>query len=390
MKKVLLYILCGLLPLAILSCEKKPVDEPKKETLVLSKSEINFTVFGGDSAITVKGKDNAAVEVAVTKTGDWFEAAEAENTLTFRAGICGQDKREGSVTLSAEGYEDAVITVTQDAPAPILWDNPSAYYMNLGGGVKSVSHHDYLMRDASISALEFDKDGRLVSFGVGSGRTATIAYDGSNRISSIETSDKGTLKFIYGSHGQYISTETLFFIELAYNAVVLDYPVWMPLFIKDLSKVELIKGDAVELSYELKITGNEGVCIMDGDEDYPVMTFTLKDNFFATSTYGSGFYATDSTFDVDTATGRLRKIDIADSWGAMAYLFNPDRINSFAKVESSDMPATATYNDNLDVASIDNGSSVDTYAYVYDLHNNWTVRNKGGAEDKTRTLEYWE
>ncbi len=404
MKKIM-FIMA--LVLVAVSCKKDPDLTPKGKSLSAAPLALSFGQAGGTLDFAVVALN---VEFEVTPSDDWIgcvrnSAPEAGGAIRIdvTVGENTGDPRAGSITLSGDGVEDVVVVVTQAAPevvvSDIIWDGSQAVLMNLKGGVKTASYHFSETYDVEDTLFEFDPDGYVTSFlhtkYDDSQVPVTVAYDAGKRITGITGSgaEDFLISFEYGDHGQYISTEEVFY-TISNNQVVSDM-LWMPRFVKNLAKITFTDSkspsDNMTLTYtvdgdsgSLRLTGSDGTVT----EDFHMLTF--DDGFVKTVTFD--FYGAQAvvTYTVDPETGHIVKREQTDSWGAMVREYNGDTINSMKSLDDGWGVFHYSYNEDLDLVEVKDGDTVaKTINYEYDQQRNWTGMTIDSGEPVARTVTYW-
>ena len=116
MKK--LFLLLSLCSLAMVSCDKLFVDEPKTTTFTITKnSTFNVISIGADIAINYKiTKPIEGVSIVATPSTEWItESASLDNALVFTVAENDTDTtRSATITLLYNDIE-RIVTINQSA-----------------------------------------------------------------------------------------------------------------------------------------------------------------------------------------------------------------------------------------------------------------------------------
>jgi YD repeat-containing protein len=252
--------------------------------------------------------------------------------------------------------------------------------------------------------FEFNSDGNVVSFMHtkfnGDEVQMTVTYDADKRITGV--SGKGTEDFLilfeYGTHGQYIPMEEIFY-TIAESQVVSNM-LWMPRFIKNLTRMTLTdaKDSSMNMTFvytvdsgagSLQLTAGSGTVI----EEYQKLTF--EDGFVKTVAYSDSYTGdTAVTYTVNPETGHVITRTVTDAWGDMTTEYNADAINSMRSLDDGYGIFYFSYNDNLDLVEVsdvvaDDETVENTWSYEYDEQGNWTSMTSTYDSPVERTITYW-
>lgn len=386
--------------------EPEPEPDPEKKSLSATPLSLSFEAEGGADYFIVTAEN---VKFEVTPSDGWIEykrnpTPEAGGGVRIDVTVGeAEDHREGRITLSAEGVDDVVVAVTQEAPDVVvsdtIWDGSHAVLMNLKGPIKTASYHFSYVYEAEDTLFEFDADGYVTSF------THTkfdesvvpimVAYDVDKRISTIKGAgdEDYTISFEYGDHGQYIPTEEVFYTISEMHVV--SNMLWVPRLVRNLAKITLTdsKDPSKNMTLAYAVEGGNGsLQFTDGEgkvtEDYHTLTF--ENGFVKTLTYD--FYGDEAvvTYTINTETGHFITKEQVDGYGELVFDFNNDTINSVKSMDDGWGVYNYSYNTDLDLVEIMDGDTLDTtLSYEYDQNRNWVGMTIDDDSTVERTVTYW-
>ena len=399
MKKLFSYFLLGLLVVAATSCSDD--DDPIVKVLKVDPQALQFESEGGSQLLKVTAQ---AVNWKL-EADDWIEhQVNPDNIdeITVSVGPWKKlEERIGTLKLVSLDPEVPSLEIqVKQAPmelAAVIWERTTLQRMNLHGDVKELSYFDALARDgASLYDLQFNEAGMLTQFTHKKNSTNTVtlslSYDAENRLSEIKgvgTEDDYSIQLSYGNHGKYLPIEELF-NDLSMNSgKVINHTLWMPLLVKNLTKVSLVDNQRASNSIDCvaTINGDKGTMSLGDAADF--YTYTFDGAFIKTSSFQVWFDNVVKSYTIDPENGAYLKTEEVDSGGSIVITYNNDLSNTLQEMTS---PYTGkdsfTYNENLDaVKHVKDGKEVRSRSYTYDEQGNWKVATdaKSGAIEREIT-----
>lgn len=371
--------------------DSDPAGNVPDPLLEVVPAALTFPAEGGSMTVTVTAR---RVQWTAEPSDRWLsvgtEVSSDGGILTVTAYPNDGAGRTGSVVVKGEGAEDVAVTVVQESvplpgPEPTVWEQSSAYRMNLNGPVRTAGMHGSYADDTFIRDLGFDGAGMLVSFALSGGDAFRLDYDAGSRLTSIVRERDGkSVALSYGSHGKYVSTEELF-TEIQIESMTMDCNVWLPRFIRNLERIT-----ADGRVYSFSVSDGAAEVTLDGE---PFQRITYDGDFPVELVFPSYFGESRVTYDFNRENGNILAYALADDMGGVTRTYNDDRLNTLARTEG-DMPLEAVYNDNLDMVSVsfaDMPSYDRTMEYTYDSRGNWTgmkVVSADGTENVSREVTY--
>lgn len=412
MKKLLYFACAGLMAAGAVACDDND-DNGKGGGKSLTAAPLTLTFTAKPETpqtIEVKAEN---VRWEATTQAAWLTLENASGTADGTIAVSADPNetteiQNATIVIRAEGVEDVIVTVSQQAGEPaIIWERSSRSRMNFQGDVKSASTFGLFQNNVweQIDDLQFDANGMLTSFTrtVSSGTIPyRLSYDAENRLTECAWSDREgdkSFELTYGTHGQYIYTENLF-NDISYMVGVTNFSLWLPRYLKNLETIvcRLPSYDdpsvADVLTYSVEVTGNTGKIYFQENggtkDEYTELNFT---NGYTTKTVTLGLFGSTTDYTVNPVNGNLLQYVSDDGYSVITVKYNDDRINTLSEIQG-DISSKMEYYENLDVKSVNdpgNGTTAQM-AYEYDAKGNWTKMTVTGegADIVERNLTYYE
>lgn len=320
------------------------------------------------------------------------------------------EDHSGKIVVYSDMDKTLEISVNQKGNG-ILYDRPSRTLMGLRGEVKSVDSYFNPMymwetQPTYLYNVEFDIKGMIIHFEyklvvAGTGEinyAADLKYDLDYRLSEIkattdsyyeELPSEFTIKFSYGDHGKYISTQNLFEPIESWGCYIWER-MWMPEMIKDLTGIkltsEIIERYIGEKSVEIKIEANEEgaeALYLMGEEQYALNSYKFNGAFTSEMTFDISFVGVVIPcyvyYELDQNSGYITKMQQRNDevYGILREKrYNTDRYNScYSYVDNyrTYYRMSLEYNDRSEIISLTNDSqrAHAEFSYEYDEKGNW-------------------
>lgn len=375
-----------------------------QKKLRVSSSELVFS-HKGDALILKVISEN--VEWKYT-SDDWVDCsvvAQSPNEILVKVDRWYKAEfRMGKIKIESLDPEipSIKVLVTQfgvDLPT-LIWDRTTIQRMNLHGQIAKLSYFDVLSRDgAAIYDLEFSKSGMLTQFthkkNNNKSVTINLIYDDVNRLTSIKgfgSEDDYEFNLSYGDHARFIPTEEVFNDLSSNSGKVINHTVWMPLLMKNLSKITFTDklNGSNSMECVAKIEGVKGTMSFGSKSDY--YTYTFEGSYVKTISFEIWFNSVVKTYFINDSNGVILKTNEVDSSGSIAIDFNDDLLNSIKGMVSTFTGQDSfEYNNNCDVIKqTKDGTIYATRDYEYDKEGNWIVANDTKQGEIKREISYRE
>lgn len=401
MKKFVYHFVMGLLLFVATSCGEDSV--LTKKEIETSVEELIFRSGGDIQIISITASD---VEWRIIPSDNWIKCTvhpERPNEVVVKVDVWDNfEPRVGEIRIESldNDVPSIVVKVTQSPVqlATFIWDRTTAQRLHLKGKIEKVSYLDALSRDgAAIYDLVFNESGMLTQFTHKKNSTKTVTvdieYDAKNRLTLIKglgVEDDYEFVFEYGNHGKYIPMEELF-NDLSMNSgKVINHTLWMPMLVKNLSKVSLIDKQKQSNSVECiaKVEGDNATMSSGDVADF--YKYTFDGEFIKTVAFKVWFNDVLKTYTINKENGALLKTEEVDSEGSIIIDFNADLSNSIKSMVSTFTGKDFfEYNDNLDVIKHHKDDKLfASRSYQYDELGNWIIASDSKNGEINREITY--